>query len=138
MPADTSRRTAWPNRRRCNSSSTAARRSPASSSSTERSAFRVTRKMWCSVMTMAGNRASRWAAMTCSSGTNRRPSVRATSRASRGGTFTRAMRSSSVAGLCTRTTRLRDRFEMYGNGWPWSTASGVRIGRIRRSKSSVR
>ena len=68
MPAATSRRTAWPKRRRCSSSSTAASRSWASSSSTDRSALRVTRKTWCSAIAIAGKRLSRWAAITCSTG----------------------------------------------------------------------
>ncbi len=79
-------------------------------------------------MVMPGNSESRWAAMTCSSGTKRSPSGIITKRGSAGGTLTRAMRPSPDAGSCTSTTRLRDRFEMYGNGWPGSTASGVSTG----------
>ena len=76
--------------------------------------------------------------MTCSTGTNRRWSGRTTKRGSRGGTLTRAIRSSPVAGFRTRTTRLSERSEMYGNGWPWSTASGVRMGKICRLNTSTR
>ena len=34
-------------------------------------------------------------------------------------------------GVSTRIARFSDRFEMYGNGWPGSTASGVSTGKIR-------
>ena len=68
--ASTSRRTARPKRRRRSSTSTAASRSSASFSSRVRSALRVTRKAANSTMCMPGNSSSRWAAMTCSRGTN--------------------------------------------------------------------
>ena len=50
--------------------------------------------------------------MTCSTGTNRCWSGITTKRESSGGTLTRAMRSSPVAGSTTRTTRLSERPEM--------------------------
>jgi hypothetical protein len=88
-----------PKRRRRSSISTAARRSSASSSSSVRSALRVTRK--ANVLDRRpcpGKSRSRWAAMTCSSGTKRSPSGMTTNRGSSGGTFTRAKRRSSVTG----------------------------------------
>ena len=48
---------------------------------------------------MPGNSWSRWAAMTCSSGTKRSPSGMTTKRGSSGGTFTRAKRRSPVVGV---------------------------------------
>ena len=75
-----------------------------------------------------------------------RASPTATKRGSASGTFTRAKRSSPDSGSRTVTPRLSDRPEMYGNGWPGPTASGVRTGidlaarsapRARRSSSSV-
>ena len=63
-------------------------------------------------MVIPGNSESRWAEMTCSSGTKRSPSGMTTKRGSAGGTLTRAMRRSPEAGSCTSTTRLSDRFEM--------------------------
>ena len=82
------------------------------SSSKVRSALRVTRKTSWRPMVMPGNSVSRWAAMTCSSGTTRSPSGMTTKRGSTGGTFTRAMRRSPVTGSPTSTTRLSERFEM--------------------------
>ena len=46
------------------------------------------------------------------------------------GTLTRAYTSWSRSGSCSRTIRLSDRFEMYGNGRPGPMASGVRTGKI--------
>ncbi len=79
-------------------------------------------------MVMPGNSESRWAEMICSSGTKRSPSGMTTKRGSAGGTLTRAMRPSPETGSSTSTTRFSERFEMYGNGWPGSTASGVSTG----------
>ena len=62
--------------------------------------------------------------MTCSSGTKRSPSGMTTKRGTLGGTFTRAKRRSPVTGSRTITARFSERWEMYGNGWPGSTASG--------------
>ena len=99
MAASTSRRTARPKRRRRSSTSTAARRSSASSSSSVRSALRVTRNGNCCSISMPGNSLSRWAAMTCSSGTKRSPSGRTTNRGSSDGTFTRAKRRTAGVGV---------------------------------------
>ena len=66
--------------------------------------------------------------MTASSGTNapRLPTSRKRGRLS--GTFTRAKRSSPFSGSRTSTARLCERPEMYGNGCPGPTASGVSTG----------
>ena len=78
------------------------------------------------------------AAITCSSGTKRSPSGSGRNRGSSGGTFTRAKRRSSGVGVARPATpRFSDRFEMYGNGWPGSTASGVSTGKIRCSNTSI-
>ena len=99
--ASISSRTARPNRRRRSSISTAASRSSASSSSSVRSALRVTRKATVVSISMPGNSWSRWAAITCSSGTKRSPSGMTTKRGSSGGTLTRAKRRSPVSGSRT-------------------------------------
>ena len=138
MPALISRRTARPNWRRRSSISTAARRSSASSSSRVRSALRLTRKVAVDSTSIPGKSWPRWAAITCSSGTNRSPSGMTTNRGSRSGTFTRANRRSPVTGSRRSTARFSERFEMYGNGWPGSTASGVSTGKIRCSNVSTR
>ena len=56
-------------------------------------------------------------------------------RGSSSGTLTRAKRSSPVSGSRTKTPRLSERPEMYGNGWPGPTASGVSTGKTSASKS---
>ncbi len=57
-------------------------------------------------------------------------------RGSTSGTFTRANR---VWPAClTTTARFRLRFEMKGNGWPGSNASGVSAGKISRPKYCCR
>ena len=61
----------------------------------------------------------------------------ATNRSRSGGTFTRAKRIRRSAGSRSQTARLSDRFEMYGNGCPGSTASGVRTGKTRSTKVAV-
>ena len=48
------------------------------------------------------------------------------------GTLTRANVSSSSSGSRTSAASDSDRLEMYGNGRPWPTASGVRTGKIWR------
>ena len=53
------------------------------------------------------------------------------------GTFTRANFVSPVSGFFTSTARFRERFERNGNGWPGSTASGVRTGRTFRRKCAL-
>ena len=75
-----------------------------------------------------GKSSWRWAAITCSRGTKRSPSGMTMKRGSSGGTFTRANRRSPDFGSRTRTARFSDRLEMYGKGWPGSTASGVSTG----------
>jgi hypothetical protein len=57
-----------------------------------------------------------------------------TSRGSAGGTLTRAKWRSPVFGSRTCTARFRLRLEMWGNGRLGSEASGVRTGKISRSK----
>ena len=69
MPSSTSRRTAEPKRRWRSSCSIADTRSPASSSSMSKSASRVTRNGCDSTISRPGKRTSRFAAITCSSGT---------------------------------------------------------------------
>ena len=64
--------------------------------------------------------------ITDSSGTRRPPASTKRSRPS--GTFTRANRSSWLSGSTARTPSELERPEMYGNGWPGPTASGVSTG----------
>ena len=59
----------------------------------------------------------------------------ATKRSRPSGTFTRAKRSSPASGSRTRRPRLSDSPEMYGNGWPGPTASGVSTGKIWRANT---
>ena len=70
----------------------------------------------------------------CSRGTKRNPFPTLTKRDSSGGTFTRAKRCSRLPSV-TITPRFSDRLEMYGNGCPGSTASGVSTGKMSRSKA---
>ena len=73
--------------------------------------------------------------MTCSSGTKVRPSPTGTKRGSISfGTFTRAKVSWPVTGSRTSTASESERLEMYGNGRPRPTASGVSTGKIWRRK----
>ncbi len=138
MSALISRRTTSPKRRRRSSASTASSRSSASSE-TSKSASRVTRNTPLSTTSIPGKSACRCAAMTCSSATNVRPSS-PTGR-KRGsisfGTFTRANVRTPVCGSRTRTASDSDRLEMYGNGRPTPTASGVSTGKIWRLKRSA-
>ncbi len=138
MSSTTSRRTGGPKRRRSSSFSRACSRFSASSSSTSRSSLRVTRKKWCSTISMPANRCSRCWAITSSSVTKRatRPAVLPargpSTEISRGmvsGTFRRAKSSLPLTGLRTTTARFSESPEMYGKGWAGSTASGVRIGK---------
>ena len=71
--------------------------------------------------------------ITFSSGINLEPTNSAVSMnlGSEAGTFTLANNSSLVSGCLTKTARLRDNPEIYGNGWEGSTASGVKTGKIR-------
>ena len=68
------------------------------------------------MMVIDGKMLSRWAAMTCSTGTNRSSSGMTTKRDSSGGTLTLAIRSSPVTGFTTRTTRLSERSGDVGEG----------------------
>ncbi len=82
--------------------------------------MRVTRKAWCSRTSIPEKSRSRWAAISCSRGTNVdraiAPSVTlsrtATKRGSSGGTFTRAKRRCPVLGSATITARFSERLEM--------------------------
>ena len=76
--------------------------------------------------------------MTDSRGTSFFPT--GTNRSKPSGTFTRAKRSSPVSGSTASTASESESPEMYGNGWPGPTASGVSTGKISRSKyaSSLR
>ena len=46
------------------------------------------------------------------------------------GTFTLANNSSLVSCCLTKTAKLSDRPDIYGNGWDGSTANGVSTGKI--------
>ncbi len=69
-----------------------------------------------------------------STGRNRCSST-STRRGKTVGTLTRAKRRSSLSGSGSDTiaAMLSARFEMYGNGWLGSTASGVSTGKMRCS-----
>ena len=86
---------------------------------------------------MPGKSSSRLAAMTSSSGTKVSAPPAARNRGRSGGTLTRANACAGPPGSRSHTARLSDRFEMYGNGWPGSTASGVRTGKTRSTKFAV-
>ena len=89
---------------------------------------RVTRKVARSGRSMPGKSQLRKWEITLSSG-RRSPSLPIrTKRGSVSGTLTRAKRSSPESGSRTVTPRLSERPEMYGNGWPGPTASGVSTG----------
>ena len=138
MPASTSSRTTSPKRRRRSSASTASSRSSASSE-TSKSASRVTRKKPWSTISMPGKSASRWAAMTSSSGTKRVVAVADLRRSAAASPWAPSRgRTSSccVCGSRTRTASDSERLEMYGNGRPSPTASGVSTGKIWRRKRS--
>src|SRR6266540_2346198 len=138
MLTASSSRTTAPKRRRRSYCSTATRRSSASSSATSMSASRVTRKGWASTTTMPGKSWSRCAMTTCSSGTNVEPSASGTKRGRMSGTLTRANSGRWLAGSRTVTASDSDRLEMYGKGWPGSTASGVSTGKTWSWKYSRR
>ena len=82
------------------------------------------------MISIPGNSASRWRAITSSSGMNVSLAISTNRGSTSLGTFTRANASWSSSGSCSRTIRLSDRFEMYGNGRPGPTASGVSTGKI--------
>ncbi len=84
---------------------------------------------------MPGKSSSSRRAITDSSGANA-PSPIGTKRGSTSaGTFTRAKVSTSDTGSRTKTPIESDRFEMYGNGRPGPTASGVSTGKICSANS---
>ncbi len=87
---------------------------------------------------MPGKSESRCLAIRSSSGTNVRPSPVGTKRGSISfGTFTRANVSTPLTGSRTSTPSDSERLEMYGNGRPRPTASGVRTGKIWRRNWSA-
>ena len=130
----TSSRTTSPNRRLRSSSSTARSRSSASSD-TVKSASRVTRKKSWRRISIPGKRSPRWRAITDSSGTNVSSPIGTNRGSTSFGTFTRANVSTSETGSRTNTPSDSDRFEMYGNGRPGPTASGVSTGKICSANS---
>ena len=84
---------------------------------------------------MPGKRSPRWRAITDSSGTNVSSPIGTNRGSTSFGTFTRANVSTSETGSRTNTPIDSDRFEMYGNGRPGPTASGVRTGKICSANS---
>ena len=82
------------------------------------------------MISISGKSHGRKCAITDSSGICSPRSPIATKRGRPSGTFTRAKRSSPDSGSRTTTPRLSDSPEMYGNGWPGPTASGVSTGKI--------
>ena len=66
--------------------------------------------------------------MTSSTGNSRPRSPTRTKRGSVSGTLMRAKRSSPESGSRTNSPSDRESPEMYGNGWPGPTASGVSTG----------
>ena len=86
---------------------------------------------------MPGNSAPRLTPITSSIGTKCSGRPAGTQRGSDFGTFTRAKCSAPVCGSRTRTASDSDRFEMYGNGCPGSTASGVSTGNTCDSKNCI-
>ena len=125
---ETSSRTGSPKRRRRSSSRTASSRS-AASSETSKSASRETRKNAHSTISICGKRRGRKCRIASSSGTKQPREPIGRNRGSSSGTFTRAKRSSVESGSRTKTPRLSESPEMYGNGWPVPTASGVSTGK---------
>ena len=80
-----------------------------------------------------GEELGRKCEITSSSGTNRSSAASGTKRGRRSGTLTRANRSSPVSPSRASTPRESERPEMYGNGCPGPTPSGVRTGNISRA-----
>ena len=138
MPAPTSTRTTSPKRRRRSSSSTACSRSSASSE-TVKSASRVTRKTACRRSPCPGTarrgarRSAPRAARTCARRRAARSAAASPSAPSRARTSARRL-----TGSRTTTPSDSERLEMYGNGRPSPTASGVSTGKIWRRKRSSR
>ena len=71
--------------------------------------------------------------MICSRGTYRPRPPRSKNRGRPSGILTRAKRASPTSGSSAKIARESESPEMYGNGCPGPTASGVRIGKISRS-----
>ena len=88
-----------------------------------------------STISIFGKRRGRKWRIASSSGTKQPREPIGRKRGSSSGTLTRAKRSSAVSGSRTKTPRLSDRPEMYGNGWPGPTASGVSTGKTSLVKS---
>ncbi len=131
----TSSLTTSPKRRRKTCSSMAWSRSSGSSvSASSMSELRVIRNAYQLRISIPGKSALRLAPITCSSGTNWCGRPNETHRGRLFGTFTRAKWSSPVSGSRTSTASESERLEMYGNGCPGSTASGVRTGNTCDSK----
>ena len=84
---------------------------------------------------MPGKSSSRWRAITDSSGTNTSSTIGTKRGTTSFGTFTRANVSRPDTGSRRDTPIDSDRFEMYGNGRPGPTASGVSTGKICSAKS---
>ena len=77
---------------------------------------------------MSGKSDARWCEIARSRGTSRPREPTGRKRGRPSGTLMRANRSSPVSGSRTKSARLTERPEMYGNGWPGPTASGVSTG----------
>ena len=90
-------------------------------------------QLWISI---PGKSAPRLAPITCSRGTKWLARPNGTQRGKLFGTFTRAKCFAPVSGSQIWTASESERFEMYGNGWPGSTASGVSTGKTCDSKNS--
>ena len=109
-------------------------RSSASSSSIARSALRVTRKRWRLDDLHAGEQVGE---VGLDDLVDRARSATGSTSSRRGricGTLTRANTRSPVSGSRRPTAIDRLSVEMYGNGCPGSTASGVRTGKISSRK----
>ena len=137
IDSETSSRTTSPKRRRRSSTCTASSRSSASSESSK-SASRVTRKSARSWISMPGEQPGeevrdhglerqQQPALRRSAGSAAGPRA-----PSRGRTAPRRSR-----GCARSTPRLSESGEMYGNGWPGPTPSGVSTGKISRSNAAL-
>ena len=81
-----------------------------------------------SLISICGNSEARKCEITSSSGMKSPRAPTSRKRGSPSGTLTRASRSSPESGSRAKTARLSESAEMYGNGWPGPTASGVSTG----------
>ncbi len=113
-------------------------RSSATSSSFPTSAFRVTRNVEWSMISVLGNSKSRFDLMTSSSSTNRVSSPIRTRRGRFLGIFTRENVGSESSSRRVNTAIERLKLEMNGNGWAGSNVSGVSVGNTDCSKYSRR